>query len=542
MQVKTKIVKKIDANTIDELTTKLNLLTIVYIKTQSGLSFLHVKAAMDGLLYILLFFFITFITLSFIIKHKTPNTHLPPSPPALPIIGHLHLLSFLWHQSFQKLALQYGPFIWLKTGGSSSYIVSNGAIAKQVFKHHDISFAARPEFGSSEHQIYKDTLFSTLDYSKYWIFLKKICMVEILSPQQINRFGDVRHEEMMKLLECFLGCAEKGESCDVGIRFMAMTNNLVCRLMMSTRCSTNENESSEIREIAKGITLLSGQVSAGEIFGPLKKYDLFGAGKKIKALLLRFDKFMEGIIMQHENELQAGKKEKKDMMDILLGIADDPNAEMKLTRNGIKGLFLDLFLGGTDTTSVALQWALAELLNHPRTLKNLQEEIDRVVGINRLVVKETLRLHPSLPLVFRKCREDCMINGYKIPKNSRLVVNLYAVNRNPEAWENAAEFVPERYLANTTEENLLIQPDELEGLQGQTFDYVPFGGGRRGCPGAALAAAVLHSTLGATVQCFDWKIKGAERVNMEEGVGFSAAMLHPLICYPVTRANPLKIA
>nr|GMD46395.1 3,9-dihydroxypterocarpan 6A-monooxygenase [Ipomoea batatas] len=439
---------------------------------------------MDSLLYRLLFFValpFAFIALSFITKHKkTANAHLPPSPPALPIIGHLHLLSFLWHQSFQKLALQYGPFIWLKTGGSSSYIVSNGAIAKQVFKHHDISFAARPEFGSSEHQIYKDTLFSTLDYSKYWIFLKKICMVEILSPQQINRFADVRQEEMMKLLDCFLDCAEKGESCDVGIRFMAMTNNLVCRLMMSTRCSTNENESSEIREIAKGITLLSGQVSAGEIFGPLKKYDLLGAGKKIKALLLRFDEFMDGIITQHENEMRDGKKEKKDMMDILLEIADDPNAEMKLTRNGIKGLFL--------------------------------------------------------------CREDCIINGYKIPKNSRLVVNLYAVNRNPEAWENAAEFVPERYLANTAEENLLIQPDELEGLQGQTFNYVPFGGGRRGCPGAALAAAVLHRTLGATVQCFDWKIKGAERVNMEEGVGFSAAMLHPLICYPVTRANPLKIA
>ncbi|KAL0339594.1 UNVERIFIED_CONTAM: 3,9-dihydroxypterocarpan 6A-monooxygenase [Sesamum radiatum] len=186
---------------------------------------------------------------------------------------------------------------------------------------------------------------------------------------------------------------------------------------------------------------------------------------------------MDGIILKHEEE---NRRERKDMMDILLRISEDPTAEVKLTKMGIKGLFLDLFLGGTDTTSVAIQWAMAELLNHPSALKKLQNEIDTVVGLSRLVdesdvqnlpylqavVKETLRLHPSLPLVFRKCREDCEINGYPIAKNSRIVVNLYAINRDPEAWENAAEFVPERFLVNTID---AIAHDDPEDMKGRTL-------------------------------------------------------------------------
>ncbi|KAL0383731.1 UNVERIFIED_CONTAM: 3,9-dihydroxypterocarpan 6A-monooxygenase [Sesamum calycinum] len=502
--------------------------------------------------YVLFFFFCLAFLVAVSVKKSrksSQNSQLPTSPPALPVIGHLHLLSSTLHISFKNLASRYGPFMLIRAGGVTQYVVSNGATAKQVFKTHDINFAARPEFGSADYQIYKDTLFSTLNYSKYWIFLKKICMMEILSAQQISRFSDVRKEERMRLLQVFSKKSEDGEACDVGVELMAMTNNLISRMTMSTRCSGDASDGAQIREVAKGITLLSGLLSLGEAFSLLKKYDLFGAGRKVKALLLRFDALMDGIILKHEEE---NRRERKDMMDILLRISEDPTAEVKLTKMGIKGLFLDLFLGGTDTTSVAIQWAMAELLNHPSALKKLQNEIDTVVGLSRLVdesdvqnlpylqavVKETLRLHPSLPLVFRKCREDCEINGYPIAKNSRIVVNLYAINRDPEAWENAAEFVPERFLVNTID---AIAHDDPEDMKGQNFSYVPFGGGRRGCPGAALATTVLHLTLAALVQCFDWKIQGAEKVNMEEGAGFSAAMAHPLVCYPVMRVNPSEV-
>lgn len=296
--------------------------------------------------FICLAFFVA-VLLYFIRKtlvNSDKDRQLPPSPPALPIIGHLHLLSSTLHISFKNLASSYGPFMLIRAGGATQYVVSNGATAKQVFKVHDIKFAARPEFGSSEYQIYKDTLFSTLDYSKQWIFLKKVCMMEILSSRQIEKFGDLRTEELMKLLEVFMNKSEDEEACDLGVEFMAMTNNLISRMTMSTRCSGDRNEGTEIREIAKGITLISGLVSLGEAFSLLKKYDLFGAGRKVKSLLMRFDALMDGIILKHEGKNLRGNVEIKDMMDILLNISEDTTADVKLTKMGIKGLFLVSFL------------------------------------------------------------------------------------------------------------------------------------------------------------------------------------------------------
>ncbi|KAL2471081.1 Cytochrome [Abeliophyllum distichum] len=229
-----------------------------------------------------------------------------------------------------------------------------------------------------------------------------------------------------------------GEGCDVGVEFMALTNNVISMMTMSTRCSTNVDETAQIRKIARGITQLSGLLSLGEAFILLKK---------------------------------------------LVDESDIPN-----------------------------------------------------LPYLHAVVKETLRLHPSLPLVFRKCREDCSIKGFPIAKNSRIAVNLYAINRDPNDWEDAAEFKPERFLINIAI-NAIGHADQ-EDMKVQNYCYVPFGGGRRGCSGANLAISLLHITLAASIQCFHWKIKGAEKVDMEEGAGFSVPMAHPLVCYPILRVNP----
>lgn len=164
--------------------------------------------------------------------------------------------------------------------------VSSGDIAQEIFKTQDIKFAARPEFGGSDYQIYKDNLFSTLDYGKQWSFLKKICMTEILSNQQIHRFADLRKAEMMNLLKVIAKYSETGEGCDVGLEFMALMDNVISTMVMSTRCATNVDETAQIREIARGITQLSGLLSLGEAFPLLKWYDIFRAGRKAKSLLL----------------------------------------------------------------------------------------------------------------------------------------------------------------------------------------------------------------------------------------------------------------
>lgn len=197
----------------------------------------------------------------------------------------------------------------------------------------------------------------------------------------------------------------------------------------------------------------------------------------------------------------------------------------------------DIFLAGTETSSAALQWAMAEMMNKEGVLKRVKEEIDEVVGTNRLVsesditnlrylqavVKEVLRLHPTAPLAIRESAENCSINGYDIKGQTRTLINVYAIMRDPEAWPNPEEFMPERF---------------LDGINAADFSYLPFGFGRRGCPGSSLALTLIQVTLASLIQCFQWNIKAGEKLCMEEASSFSTGLAKPLLCYPITRFNP----
>lgn len=209
--------------------------------------------------------------------------------------------------------------------------------------------------------------------------------------------------------------------------------------------------------------------------------------------------------------------------------------------------FQDLYSGGTDTTAMTIEWALAELINHPDAMeKAVQEIVSAVTGKNnrlvaesdianlpylQAVVKETLRLHPASPIIHRQSSEDCSVEGYHIPAKTRLFLNVWAINRSPEHWEKPHEFKPERFL--NEEGRMKGQLD----VRGQHFHYMPFGSGRRSCPGISLALQVVQTTLAAMIQCFEWKVDG--KVDMEEGPGMLLGMANPLKCYPVARLNPL---
>lgn len=205
-------------------------------------------------------------------------------------------------------------------------------------------------------------------------------------------------------------------------------------------------------------------------------------------------------------------------------------------------------MAGTDSTGNGLLWVLAELINNPVVFKKLREEINTVVGVHRLVketdipnlpylqavVKESLRLHPSLPLILRKSEEDCKVNGYDVLKNTRMMINVYAIMRDPNSWQNSTEFLPDRFMEED-DQNM----DQLVGILGQDQRFMPFGSGRRLCPGALLASNVIQLATALLVQCFDWKVKDGKIADTREGP--SGAMAHPLMCYPVVHINPLNI-
>ncbi|KAJ1383165.1 Cytochrome P450 [Sesbania bispinosa] len=286
-------------------------------------------------LFLLVF---TFLIKSFTTRTTNCNTKPPPSPPSLPITGHLHLLGSVIPKSFQTLARLYGPLIQLHLGASTCIVVSNAQVAKEVMKTHDLNFCYRPQFGSSDYFLYKGSYFITAPYGPYWRFMKKLCVTQLLSSSQLGRFMHIREQEIKNLLKSLMFCSSEGRATDLSFDLTALTNNILCRMAMSTTCFDKDNDAEKIQWLVKEFLHVGAKLSMGEIFGPLGKLDLFGYGKKLVKIVGKFDQILERILKEHEekdNETCQG-----DMMDILLQVYRNPNAEVRLTRNDIKAFFL----------------------------------------------------------------------------------------------------------------------------------------------------------------------------------------------------------
>ncbi|XP_050229047.1 3,9-dihydroxypterocarpan 6A-monooxygenase-like [Mercurialis annua] len=493
---------------------------------------------------LLIIWLVSMIIVRAILTKLRAKPRLPPSPLALPIIGHLHLLSPILHQSLHKLSTRYGPLIHLRLGSVPCVVASSPEMAKEFLKTHETSFLNRPVMSAVDYLTYGSADFSFSPYGPYWKFMKKLCMTELLGGRILDQFVPVRHEEIKGFLQFMMKKANAGEAVNVGVQLLRVTNNVVSKMLMNHRCSENEDEADEVRKLVQEIAALTASFNLSDFIWFCKSLDLQGFGTRLKQVRDKFDNLMDKIIREHE---EARKKtgyegdKVKDVLHILLDIQGDDNSEIKLTTENIKSFIMDIFTAGTDTSAITTEWALAELINHPEIMNKARQEIDSVIGMNRLVqesditnlpyvqaiVKETLRLHPTGPMTVRESTEDCVINGYEIPARTRLFVNIWALGRDPNYWENPLDFVPERFM------NVEVN------VRGQHFHYLPFGSGRRGCPGTSLALQMVQSSLAAMIQCFDWKVDGS--VDMEEGPGITLPRANPLICVPVERIKPIPL-
>ena len=197
-----------------------------------------------------------------------------------------------------------------------------------------------------------------------------------------------------------------------------------------------------------------------------------------------------------------------------------------------------MVVGGTDTSSNTVEFALAEIMNKPEVMRKTQQELEDVVGKDNIVeeshidklpylhavMKETLRLHPALPLLVPHCpSETCNVGGYTIPKGSRIFVNLWAIQRDPSIWKNPLNFDPERFLNSKWD------------YSGSEFNYFPFGSGRRICAGIAMAERMVMYSLATLLHSFDWKLPHGEKLELTEKFGFVLKKKIPLIAIPTPR-------
>ncbi|KAG8391714.1 hypothetical protein BUALT_Bualt01G0215900 [Buddleja alternifolia] len=226
-----------------------------------------------------------------------------------------------------------------------------------------------------------------------------------------------------------------------------------------------------------------------------------------------------------------------DMLQALLDL--NQKDEPELSFDDIKHLLLDLFVAGTDTTSGTVEWAMAELMRNPdkmlkaknelrnvmRHTKHIQESDITKLPYLQAVVKETFRIHPTVPfLVPHKANEDTEINGQVVPKNAQILVNVWAIGRDSSIWSNPDSFMPERFLEK-----------EID-FRGQHFELIPFGGGRRICVGLPLAYRMVHLMLASLINDFDWKLEEGlnfEELDVTEKFGLSLQKAIPLKAIPI---------
>ncbi|KAI5060530.1 hypothetical protein GOP47_0024950 [Adiantum capillus-veneris] len=471
---------------------------------------------------------------------RRKRRHLPPGPAmALPILGHMHLLGPLPHRSMHKLSQTYGPILFLRLGSSPTVVLSSSSLAKQFLHDHDEAFAFRPgmEFGKLVFYNKGSALMQPDD--RRWKVIRRLYVQEVLSPKSILSYKHVRDEEISLLLLEVRSKATAGEN--VVIRSLA--NRYIFSVMTCLLFSQRslEGELSEFPSIFNVLSKLFAQPLIGDFVPYLRWLDPGGLRKKVIVQAGHMNALLQGILDQRLLLRRSSEASPADVLTVFLdsfGMPDNPDYDL------VKASILEILTGSTDTTTAAVEWAMAELLCAPKSkLAKLQEEISAVVQTGQqveeshfnslpylqAVVKETLRLHPPVPLLLpHLARDPIEIAGFSLPRNTRLFVNVWAIGRDASLWEAAHEFKPERFLVGG-------HASDVGLFGGQSYQLLlPFGRGRRGCPGSHLAVTMISLVIANLVHGFHW-YPSCSSIPEDEVMGMSNMLAKPFSARPTIR-------
>ncbi|XP_049390197.1 cytochrome P450 71AU50-like [Solanum stenotomum] len=472
---------------------------------------------------------------------------LPPSPKEIPILGHLHhLLGKNPHQDLNILAKKYGPIMYLRLGFVDNIIVSSPQVAEQFLKTYDQNFASRPPHEASKYISYDQNNLTFGTYGPYWRNMRKLCTLELLSTLKINSFQSMRREELNLLIETLKKKSHEKIVVDLSEIVTRLSVDISCRMIFGKKYKDDQEFGGKgFKSVVNEGLQLAAAPNLGDFFPFLGKLDLQGLTKRMKAASKVFDNFLEKIIDEHEETDKKGQHQNnKDFVDTMLNIMKSGETEFQFDRGHVKAILLDMLIASMDTSATAIDWILSELVRQPNIMKKLQKEFEEKIGMKRMVeeldlekleylnmvIKESLRLHPVAPfLIPHQSIEDSTIDGYFIPKKSRILVNTYAIGRDPHVWpNNSDEFIPERFVGSSID------------LRGHDFELLPFGSGRRRCPGLRLGLIMIRLIVAQLVHCFDWELPNGMLPNdldMSEEFGLVTPRAKHLMAIPNYRLS-----
>ncbi|KAL4186654.1 hypothetical protein AMTRI_Chr09g35010 [Amborella trichopoda] len=485
---------------------------------------------------------ITFLSLFFCValafvffKSKTKKT-LPPGPPSLPIIGNLLLLRGLGidlEPTLRKLHKKYGPLLTLRLGRRPSIFVTTRAVAHRALVQQGAAFADRPPaapasavFSSRQHNI------SSAPYGPIWRVLRRNLISETLAPARVKAFTPARQWAVQTLIDALHERALEGPVCVIeAMRFAVFS--LLLSMCFGERFG---DEVVKKAETAQRRLLLN-----------FSKFTIFALFPRIGKFIFR-KRWQEVHDIKHQQEAAllplihaAAERRRKGQTGFFsyadsLALLELPDCR-KLSDEEMVSLCSEFLNGGSDTTSTTLQWVMANLVKHPHVQAKLYKEIEQEGGVDeeklqkmpylKAVVTEALRLHPPGHFVLpHTVTEDSTLDGFVIPKGASVNFMVREMGVDPEAWEEPLEFRPERFLGG----------GEVDLTGSKEIRMMPFGVGRRICPGMGLAMMHLQYFVGHLVKEFEWKRVEGEEVDLSEKVEFTVVMKNPLRVLLIPRA------
>ncbi|KAE8725451.1 Cytochrome P450 71D10 [Hibiscus syriacus] len=488
------------------------------------------------LLFTIGFLFITVRILKISAKANRKNLNkLPPGPWKLPLIGNLlQLMTSSPHHTLRDLSNKYGPLMHLQLGEVPTIVVSSAKIAEEVLKTNDIVFSHRPRVLACEVMSYNRKGIIFTPHGKYWKQMRKICTMELLSPSRVHSFRSIRTQEVTDFVKSI--ASNQGSAVNLSDKIFSLSYGITERAAFGKKSKGQEEFMRIIKEIAK----LSGAFCLADMYPSSEVLKLIsGTRIKVDKLHRDSDKILENIVNEHKEKINKGDHHEAYLVDVLLQLQQRGDLEFPLGNESIKAVMKDMFGAGSETSATTIEWAMSELLRNPTLLKQAQNEVRSVLGENatslnedkihelkflRLIVKETLRLHPPALLIIRQCAENCVINGYDVAAKTKVLINAWAMQRDPCYWNDADQFRPQRFYENSMD------------FRGTNFEYIPFGAGRRICPGILFAMPSIELPLASLLYHFDWKLPNQMRfedLDMTESFGITARRKNDSLLIPI---------
>ncbi|KAM0851811.1 hypothetical protein ACQ4PT_052179 [Festuca glaucescens] len=432
------------------------------------------------------------------------------------------------------LSRRHGPLMHLKLGEVHTVVVSSAELAEVVLKTNDLVFASRPRSVMLDIASNGGKGMAFAPYGERWRQMRKLCIVELLSSKQVKRMDGIRTEEVGRLVGSI--AASAGATVNVSEKVAALTHDLVSLAVFGHKFAQQEEY---LREFDQMMTLLGGSSGLVDLFPSSRLVRWISNGERhMRASCVRIQHIISDIVVGRKAARAARHGDfstgGEDLLDVLIRLQEEDSLPLAITTETIGAILFDMFGAAMGTTTTALEWAMSELISHPEAMAKAQQEVrallgeDKLVITNgdlteahymRMVIKEVLRLHPPAPLLLRTTMEDCKIMGYDILQGTNVAINIFTISRDSKYWRNPEEFKPERF------ENKNVN------YNGTYFEFIPFGAGRRQCPGIQFSSSVVEITLANFLYHFDWKLPDGASLalfDMSEKFRMALSRRYPL--------------